>query len=215
MSRPGALSRFLDAARETLSARVESGTPAGAAAARIFGALAARVGTVGPGDGRARPLLAPPPACRHLPDALERARAAPEVSALAQAFGALAPELRWRRRAGSQAHGRTFHDGHANADIVGPAGLERRDDVWVGASLVAPGVRYVDHRHPPEEVYIMMSDGEWFREDRGWRRPGGGGAVYTPPDAVHAMRAGAAPLLAIWLLRVDGGREDRDDDAGR
>ena len=102
----------------------------------------------------------------------------------------------------SEAHGRTFHDGHANADIVGPAGLERRSDVMLGASLVAPDVRYVDHRHPPEEVYIVMSEGEWYREGCGWHTPGIGGIVYNPPDAVHAMRAGNRALLAFWLLRV-------------
>ena len=196
MKRSEALIGLLSAARETHSARVDGGTRPGEAAARVFGALDASAGVIVPGQ------LAPPPACDHLPAALARARAAPEVSALAQAFSALVPELRWRRRAGSEAHGRAFHDGHANADIVGPAGLERRDDVWIGASLVAPGVRYIDHHHPPEEIYIVMSEGEWFREDRGWHTPGIGGTVYNPPHAVHAMRAGPEPLLALWLLPV-------------
>ena len=194
MKRPEALDHFLHTARDTLSARVEDGTPPGGAATRIFDALANSVGTLAPET------LVPPPACRHLPSVLECARAAPEVSTLAEAFAALEPELRWRRRPGSEAHGRAFHDGHANADIVGPMGLEQRSDVLVGASLIAPGVRYVNHRHPPEEVYIVMSEGEWYREDRGWHTPGVGGIVYNPPDALHAMRAGPKALLAFWLL---------------
>ena len=198
MKRSETLAHFLHAARATLSTRVEDGTPPGVAAARIFDALANSVGTIAPGK------RAPPPAYRHLPSALERARAAPETSSLAEAFGALEPELHWRRRPGSEAGGRSFHDGHANADIVGPMGLERRGDVLLGASLVAPGVRYVDHRHPPEEVYIVMSGGEWYREGRGWHTPGVGGIVYNPPGVVHAMRAGSEwPLLALWLLRAD------------
>ena len=194
MKRPAALARFIDAARDALSARVGDRTPSASAAARVFDALAASEGVMAPGP------LVPPPAYRHLACALERARAVPALGALAQAFEALEPELRWRRRPGSEAHGATFHDGHANADIVGPAGLERRSDVWFGASLVAPGVRYIDHRHPPEEVYIVMSEGEWYREDRGWHTPGAGGVVYNPPDVVHAMRAGPSALLALWLL---------------
>lgn len=194
MKRPEALEHFLHAARNTLSTRVEDGTPPGAAVTRIFGALANSTGVIAPGK------LAPPPAYRHLPSALERARAAPETASLAEAFGALEPALRWRRRPGSEAHGETFHDGHANADVVGPMGLEQRGDVLIGASLVAPGVRYVDHRHPPEEVYIVMSEGEWYREDRGWHVPGAGGIVYNPPGVVHAMRAGPRALLALWLL---------------
>ena len=113
--------------------------------------------------------------------------------------------MRWRRRAGSGAHGAEFHDGHANTDIIGPTGLERRGDVWFGATLVAPRVRYIDHRHPPEEVYLVLSEGEWYREGCGWHAPGVGGVVYNPPDVVHAMRAGEAPLLALWLLPSDRG----------
>ena len=194
MNRSDALSQFLDAARGALSVRLEKGTPPAAVATRVFDALAISVGVIAPGS------IAPPPAYRHLSTALERARGVAETSALAEAFGALEPELRWRRRAGSDAHGTVFHDGHANADIVSPTGLEQRSDVWMGASLVAPGVRYIDHRHPPDEIYIVMSEGEWYREDRGWHTPGVGGVVYNTPDIVHAMRAGPAPLLALWLL---------------
>ena len=194
VNRPEALVQFLDTARDALSARVEKRTPSAVLAERAFEALAASAGTIAPGA------LVPPPAYRHLPAALERASEDPELSALARAFKALEPELRWRRRPGSEAGGAVFNDGHANAEIIGPMGLEQRSDVWFGASLVAPHVRYVDHRHPPDEVYIVMSDGEWFREGRGWHEPGVGGIVYNPPNIVHAMRAGPRALLALWLL---------------
>ena len=197
MKRPESLARFLDAARDALSARVQDRTPPAAAASRVFEALAASVGAIAPGT------LDPPPAYRHLPWALQRARTAPELSRLVEAFEVLEPELRWRRRPGSESHGTEFHDGHANADIIGPMGLERRSDVWFGATLVAPDVRYIDHRHPPEEVYIVLSEGEWYREGCGWHAPGVGGTVYNPPNVVHAMRAGPAALLALWLLPSD------------
>lgn len=197
MNRPQSLVRFLDAARDAVSARARDRTPPAAAASRVFEALAGSVGAIAPGT------LPPPPACNHLPRALERARSAPDLSLLVDAFEALEPELRWRRRAGSESHGAAFHDGHANADIIGPTGLERRSDVWFGATLIAPRVRYIDHRHPPEEVYIALSDGEWFREGRGWHTPGVGGVVHNPPNVVHAMRAGPQALLALWLLPSD------------
>ena len=194
--RSQALANVIDAAREILTARVERETPCGGVATHIFDALAASAGTTD-SDTSDRPA-----ACRFLAPALERACRASSVRSLAEAFRALEPELRWRRRPGSEAHGRTFHDGHANSDIIGPTGLERRSDLLIGASLVAPNVRYIDHRHPPEEVYIVMSDGEWYREGDGWRTPRVGGIVYNPPNVVHAMRAGPEPLLAIWLLWV-------------
>ena len=194
--RPGALNRVLDAARDFLAARVETGTPPADAARRIFDALAGSAGAIASGESP------PPPAYRYLSSALGCARATPEVTPLAEAFAALEPDLRWGRRSNSEAHGETFHEGHANAVLVGPTGLEQRSDVLVGASLVAPGIRYIDHRHPPEEIYIVMSEGEWYREDRGWHVPGIGGVVYNPSNAVHAMRAGPEPLLALWLLPV-------------
>ena len=196
MRRPEALARVLDAARDVLATRVDAGTPPGDAARRVFDALAGSAGAIASGDAP------PPPAYRYLSAALGRARAAPEVSSLAEAFTALEPRLAWGRRPGSEAHEETFHDGHANAVLVGPTGLERRSDVLVGASLVAPGVRYIDHHHPPEELYIAMSEGEWYREDRGWHEPGFGGIVHNPSGAVHAMRAGPESLLALWLLPV-------------
>jgi len=70
---------------------------------------------------------------------------------------------------GSEAHGEQFLDGHANATIAGPEGLEIRRDVHIGVSLKAPNVRYPDHHHPPEEIYVVLSDGQWRQ---GWIRRG-------------------------------------------
>ena len=67
-------------------------------------------------------------------------------------------------------------------------------------SRVAPRVRYPDHQHPPEEIYVVMSEGEWRQENHPWFSPGAGGIVHNPPDIVHAMRSADAPLLAIWCL---------------
>ena len=203
-NRSRALSGFLGALGDTLSVLVEAGTPAGDAAERIFGALATSTGTIVPGE------VDPPPACRYLGAALDRARDVAAIASLAAAFSNLASELAWRRRSGAEAHGEDFSEGHANTLIVGPGGLEQRNDVLVGASLVAPGVRYIDHQHPPEEIYIVMSDGEWYREGKGWYVPGAGGSVYHPPNVVHAMRAGAAPLLAVWALWVDPAASSAD-----
>jgi len=99
-----------------------------------------------------------------------------------------------------------FTGGHANVDIVGPAAeaLEQRDDVRIGMSLMAPGITYPDHRHPPEEVYLVLSAGDWRQGARAWHSPGLGGIVYNPPDIVHAMRSTTTePLLAVWCLPLE------------
>ena len=134
------------------------------------------------------------------PALAEARRAGGMAETLANALAAMEPDLVWRRRPGSEKHAGRFADRHANATIVGPGGLEARDDVWVGVSVMAPETRYPDHAHPPEEVYLSLSDGEWRQEQKPWHRPGIGGLVHNPPHVLHAMRSGSGPLLAIWCL---------------
>lgn len=154
-----------------------------------------------PGRGPGRP--EPPAVVDHLAAALATARSGPtDLAQVADAVADLAPQLAWRQRDGGDA---TFALGHANTDIAGSNvnALEPRDDVWIGMSLIAPGVTYPDHRHPPEEVYLVLSGGDWRQEAGPWTTPGRGGIVYNPHNIVHAMRAGSGPLLAIWCLPIE------------
>jgi len=123
-------------------------------------------------------------------------------------FRSIEPHLTWRRRQDTSgtASG-NFEDGHANAMIIGPGGLEERDDVWFGATLMAPNMRYPDHDHAPEEVYLVMTAGEFQHGDSAWFSPGIGGSFYNPPGIRHAMRSTDQPLFAFWVLlpkRSDG-----------
>ena len=113
---------------------------------------------------------------------------------------AIEPQLAWQVRAGAEAHGEQFLAGHANAAIAGSDGIENRADVRIGVSLMAPHTRYPDHRHPPEEIYVVLSDGQWRQASDPWHEPGTGCLVYNPPNIVHAMRSAERPLLALWFL---------------
>jgi quercetin dioxygenase-like cupin family protein len=137
--------------------------------------------------------------CECLGPALELAS---PVADLAAALRDLEPCLRWERRTKAPPDGTNFHDGHANALVVGPGGLEDREDVWLGLSLLAPHVRYPDHRHPPEEVYVSLAGGSWWNSNMNWTTPGPGGLIYNQPNVLHAMRTADEPLLAIWCLWV-------------
>ena len=165
------------------------------AAERMFAALQAPSTQAGrPGTGRL-------PVCRHLATALEHVRRQPgPIGALADAFAVIEPQLSWKVRAGAETQGDQFLDAHANATITGPEGLEIRRDVWIGVSLMAPHARYPDHRPPPEEIYVVLSDGQWRQASDPWHAPGIGGLVYNPPNIVHAMRSTERPLLALWFL---------------
>lgn len=125
---------------------------------------------------------------------------AAQNSPLAASFGALQHRLSWSRRRSADPANKAYWDGHANAMILGPGGIEDRSDIWVGATVMAPGTLYPDHNHPPAEVYLPLSAGEWWNAGMDWTDPGLSGFIYNPPGILHAMRAGDKPFLALWFL---------------
>lgn len=146
------------------------------------------------------------PACRHLETAYSNlANAAPDLQALVEIFKRIEPLLVWEGHhipavhAGATTAPLPDHD-YADTFFVGPGRLIPRKDLLVGATIMGPNVLYPDHRHPPEEIYIALSQGAWRQDDGPWNEPGVGGLIYNPHRIVHAMRSQEAPLLAIWCL---------------
>ncbi|WP_026186811.1 dimethylsulfoniopropionate lyase [Ensifer sp. BR816] len=141
------------------------------------------------------------PVCSQLDTAFAIETEHESLHRLVERFKAIEPRLEWRRRTNyhSSASG-NYLDGHANAMIIGPGGLEDRRDLWFGVTLMAPNVRYPDHDHAPEEVYLVLSEGE-FRQGQGaWFSPGIGGSFYNEPGIRHAMRSVDTALFAFWVL---------------
>lgn len=193
MQRDRALQFFTDAALAAFG-EVIPGPEAGASLQRIAGALAS------PAPRRQRP-GSRLPVCEHLGTALAVETGSAARRRLVEAFRAIEPDLEWVRRASfDETASANFVDGHANAMILGPAGLENRRDAWLGVSLLAPHVRYTDHAHAPEETYLVLSDGEFRQGDGDWFAPGVGGSFYNTPFITHTMRSGDRPLLAFWAL---------------
>ncbi len=141
------------------------------------------------------------PVCSHLETALSIETEHEPLRRLIDRFRAVEPLLAWRRRTGCDgSESANFLESHANAMIVGPSGLEERSDVWLGVTLMAPHVRYPDHEHAPEEVYLVLSEGEFRQGEGEWFAPGLGGSFYNEPGIRHAMRSVDTPLLAFWAL---------------
>lgn len=195
VKRNAALQNLLDLSRQAVAANPLAGESAGAAADRIFDALQ---------QPTSRSSSAEPnclPACVHLDSALRIARKEGGlIGAIADALAELDPHLPWYLRPGTENDAGGLADRHANAYLCGPRGLEQREDAIAGMSLIAPNTRYPDHDHPPEEIYVVLSGGEWRQRQDPWHEPGPGGIVYNPPGILHAMRSGATPLLALWFL---------------
>jgi quercetin dioxygenase-like cupin family protein len=146
------------------------------------------------------------PACRHLPDAINLAKStSPQLARLARAFEAIEPSLTWMVRAsGGPFASPNWAEGHANATIIGSASaLETRGDVAIGASLLAPNVRYPDHSHAPEEIYLLLTPGRFQHGDSGWMALAPGDTLHNEPRIKHAMASDDGPLLAFWCLLIE------------
>ena len=77
-----------------------------------------------------------------------------------------------------------------------------RDDIAIGASLLAPNVRYPDHSHPPEEVYLLLTPGRFQHGDSDWIVLAPGETLHNEPRIKHAMASDDGPLLAFWCLLI-------------
>lgn len=193
MTRLPQVQAFLDAASVALRTRV-IGDDSRASVARILKA-AETIGSKGP-----TPLHLP--VCSWFGPATANTPDGSDLSSLMETLRELFPVMVWRTRTGDSTASAGFADGHANAMLLGPGGVEDRRDVWIGLSLLAPHIRYPDHRHSPEETYLVLSPG-LFRTGTGdWFEPGIGGSFYNPPNEMHTMKSGAEPLLALWALWV-------------
>lgn len=141
------------------------------------------------------------PACDWIGAALAPVIAEPtQIGAAARAITSLEPVLGWSRRTSGLHGSANYIEGHVHGMICGPGGAESRYDVQLGFSVMVPDVRYPDHSHPPEEAYVLLTEGEFRQRDGAWFDPGIGGGIHNPPGSQHAMRSGSAPFLAIWCL---------------
>lgn len=141
------------------------------------------------------------PACRYLDTALaELTDDKSQFGAVARSIKRLEPFIGWQRRTSGENGSKDYVDKHVNGMIIGPGGMESRYDVQVGFSLLAPATRYPDHRHLPEEAYLLLTPGHFKQADGDWFNPGVGGGLYNTSNVLHAMKSGDAPFLAIWCL---------------
>ncbi|SCB58954.1 Dimethlysulfonioproprionate lyase [Rhizobium aethiopicum] len=191
------LQLFLDAASVAFDDFAK--VPEARRSIRHFYAALEQPGAARAGDGSRLPV------CAHLDMALAVGSAYyPSLVRLIEAFKGIEPMLEWRRRTKyDHSASDNFVDGHANAMIIGPGGLEERSDLWFGVTLMAPHVRYPDHDHAPEEVYLVLSEGEFKQGEGDWFSPGIGGSFYNIPGIRHAMRSVDTPLFAFWALLAE------------
>lgn len=196
MDRTDALQRFLEAARISFEkfATVERSL---ASIRTIFSEVSVSKDMTFPVGSRR-------PFCETiLDDLLRKDYRDPQLNDLVACFADVENHVRWAPRPVSNpTASRNFPDNHANGMVIGPGGIIQHPSIMIGASLLAPNVRYPDHDHAPEETYLVLTDGEFRQEEGRWFSPGCGGSFYNTRGIKHAMRSGSEPLFAFWVLHA-------------
>jgi hypothetical protein len=148
-------------------------------------------------------------ATRHLPPALDAARAGPE-QATALAVESLEAELGWTQTAGYVAAPPHpgFLDRYAHTALLGPASarpllLDPNSTVLLGLLLLGADNDYPRHRHPADEVYLPLSAAEWSSGEAPYRTVPAGSALHHEAGLPHAVRTPDRPLLAVYLWTGD------------
>ena len=150
----------------------------------------------------------PPPAPRRLPGRrhLEAALALAEngpMAALARAFAALEPSLRWLRSEHYRAQlGDGYMDNYGFTNLLGYDALIPHGRVVVAFLVIGPGRCYPRHRHEAEEIYFPFGgDALWSLNDEAPRPRPAGEPVHNAPWTPHSMTTRGDPLFTFcfWL----------------
>jgi dimethlysulfoniopropionate lyase len=91
----------------------------------------------------------------------------------------------------------------------GPPALAVDARLALGVLLLGPATHYPRHAHPAVEAYYTLTEGDWWRDPGPWHHEPAARAIHHAPMVAHAMRAGGAPLLALYLWRGDLGTHAR------
>jgi quercetin dioxygenase-like cupin family protein len=84
------------------------------------------------------------------------------------------------------------------AELVGPVAPFQSQKVCVGLTAIGPDLLYPAHYHPAVETYLVLSGTARWTANGITREHSPGALILHPSNVVHAMRAGAEPLLAAY-----------------
>lgn len=148
-----------------------------------------------------RPLPPRPlPCLRFLPGVLAATDEA--TRPLAELLLRLWPSLHWGQTYAAADLGADFLDRYGWMELVGTRGHFASDSLAAGFLLLGPRTLYPDHHHEAEEIYLPLTSGaEWRMGGEPFRRRAAGDVIHHASNVPHAMRAGATPLLALYLWR--------------
>ena len=126
----------------------------------------------------------------------------PNAATVLACLEAASPRVTWRQTYGPEDFGREFLERYGWTELIGERGPIVSEKIAVGFLLLGPEVTYPAHSHDAEEIYLTLSGAAaWRRGAERWRDEPAGALIHHPSRLPHAMRTGAAPLLALYAWR--------------
>lgn len=128
---------------------------------------------------------------------------------IARTLSPLLDQVDWAQTYTEAQLGQDYIANYGYFDIASPKrGLIRTEAIALGFLVIGPGQLYPAHRHPAVELYHVVAGAPDWQVDAGpWESKPAGSFVFHPSLAIHAMRTGEAPLLALysWLGDLETG----------
>ncbi len=93
--------------------------------------------------------------------------------------------------------------GYSSVEIIGECGPFVSSQVRAGIGVWGPNIDYPPHRHPAEEVYVVLAGSAEFllREGHGapWAKRTAGDVVYVPSMTNHGIRTRRDPVAVFYM----------------
>ncbi|WP_352231033.1 dimethylsulfonioproprionate lyase family protein [Brucella sp. NBRC 12950] len=110
----------------------------------------------------------------------------------------LLPNLRWHCTF-SEVHSHTHYvRAHLHTIIIGRQGIEERDDIAVGATVIAPSPTFPHLVRYRGQVILMLASGEVRKNGGSWRRVPAGTVLHTDERFIYELRNRDTSLLILW-----------------
>jgi mannose-6-phosphate isomerase-like protein (cupin superfamily) len=153
------------------------------------------------------------PVLQHLHEAIQAGEAGPCAGLITQ-MHPIVDHFPWNCFYRETPLTRPFLNDFGVIELVGPKSPLQMENVVAGIFLLGPHTTYPEHRHRADEVYTVVSGQVHVLVDDIPHNVRAGQSQYVPSGAVHALRTGAEPMLALytWIgavhdpvyFRIDG-----------
>lgn len=122
------------------------------------------------------------------------------TEALVQAMRSSMSALNWFR---SDKVPNDFMARSCAAELVGPDGAHRCDEMRFGLFLIAASANYPQHWHGAHENYLVLAGSGYWELDDAWVSHSAGDVIAVPSLQPHALRTADTGLLMLYTWTGD------------